>query len=269
MANGSRRRRQRKMESTAAVLNQRYGEQALRKASSLTEHTIPPHVSTGFPALDAITGCQGIPLGEITLLSGETSSGKLTLAYKTLMNAQRPARVRKGTHALVAIVDVSHTTDPDYIARAGVDLEHLLIARPRDGQEAVDLLTDLVRTQDLRAVVVDSLVDLLVTPGAGRRLQAVLGQLRHQLRSANCSLIFANDINPPWQRWLNVDRDVVVRQHAALHIEMKHESWINLDHEMRGYRSVARVLKSRWTRGFPTAPIEILFNGTIKARPTW
>ena len=49
--------------------------------------------STSFPALDAITGCQGVPLGDITLFSGRTTSGKLTLAYKTLMNARPPTRM--------------------------------------------------------------------------------------------------------------------------------------------------------------------------------
>ncbi len=85
-------RKQRKLESTAAVLHQRYGPQALRKASNLAGQVVPPHISTSFPALDAIIGCQGIPLGDTTLFSGHTTSGKLTLAYKTLMNAQRPAR---------------------------------------------------------------------------------------------------------------------------------------------------------------------------------
>ena len=259
--------KQRKLESTAAALHQRYGPQALRKASKLAEQTIPPHISTSFPALDAITGCGGVPLGGITLLSGRTTSGKLTLAYKTLMNAQRPTRNRK--RSLIAIVDLTRSTDPDYLARAEVDLEHSLIARPDHGQEAVDLLLDLARTQHLRAILVDSLTDLLAVRGAGRRLQAALGQLKHLLRSANCALIFVDEPSPPWQRWFNLDRSAIVRQHAALHIEMQRESWIARQQEMVGYRARARILKSRWARGFPSASVEIRFNGAIAARQTW
>lgn len=262
-------RKQRKLESTAAALQQRYGAQALRKASNLAGHAVPPHISTGFPALDAITGCQGMPLGEITLLSGYTTSGKLTVTYKTLMNAQRPAGNRKHKQALIAIVDLSRSTDPDYLFRAEVDLGHVLIARPGDGQEAVDLLLDLVRTQNLRAILVDSLTDLLATRGAGRRLQAALSQLRHMLRSANCALIFVDEPSPPWQRWLNLDRSAIVRQQAALHIELQRENWIVYQQEMAGYSAHARILKSRWTRGSPAAPIEIRFNGAIAARQTW
>lgn len=262
-------RKQRKLESTAAALHQRYGAQALRKASNLTKQIVPPHISTGFPNLDAITGCQGIPLGDITLISGSTTSGKLTLAYKTLMNAQRPARNRKHTRALVAIVDLNHSTDPDYLSRAEVDLEHSLIARPTQGQEALDLLRDLARTQHLRAILVDNLTDLLTMRGVGRRLQGTLSQLRHSLRSANCALVFVDEPSPPWQRWLNLDRSAILRQHAALHIEMQRENWIVHRQEMAGYYAHARILKSRWARGFPATPIEICFNGAITARQTW
>jgi recombination protein RecA len=260
-------RQHRKLESTAASLHQRYGAQALRKASNLAGQVIPPHASTGFPALDAITGCQGVPLGEITLFSGRTTSGKLTLAYKTLMNAQRPAR--NGKQALVAIVDLTRSTDPDYLSRAGVDLEHALIARPNHGQEAVELLLDLARTQHLRAVLVDNLADLLAPRGAGRRLQAALSQLRYLLRSAKCALIFVDEPSPPWQRWFNLDRSTIVREHAALHIEMERESWLIHQQRMAGYCARVRILKSRWARGFPSAPVDIRFNGAIVARQTW
>ena len=187
MPNRRRRSKQRKMESTAAALQQRYGAQSLRKASNLSGHTIPPHVSTGFPALDAITGCQGVPLGDIALLSGPNTSGKLTVAYKTLMSAQRSARKRD---ALVAIIDLSHSADPDYVARAGVDLEHLLIARPSQDEEAVDLLLDLVRTQNVRAILVDSLADLYARAGgpspAGRAGPGSPTATRRQLCAPLC-----------------------------------------------------------------------------------
>ena len=82
---------------------------------------------------------------------------------------------------------------------------------PDHGQEAVDLLLDLARTQNVRAILVDSLADLLAPRGAGRRLQAAMSQLRYLLRSANCALIFVDEPSPLWQRWFNLDRSAVVR----------------------------------------------------------
>lgn len=257
--------KQRQLESTAAALHQRYGPQALRKAGDLPV-ALPPHIATGFPALDRLTGCKGIPLGEITLLTGQTTSGKLTVAYKTLQHAQQP---RNRQRSLVAILDITHSTDPDYLARAGVDLDHTLIVRPEHSADAVDLLGDIARSGQARALLVDSLTDLLAERDTGRRLHAALGQFRHLLRAANCALIFVDEPSPPWQRWLNLDRSAIVRQHTALHVQMEYESWIVHDQEMTGYRACARLLKSRWARGFPSAPVEIEFNGVIKARPTW
>ncbi len=273
--------KERKLEDAAAILHRRFGAQALCKASNLTEGVIPPHLSTSFPSLDAITGCQGVPLDGITLFSGRATSGKLTVAYKTLMNAQRPASdplapdsKRSNGGDLVAIVDLNQSTDPDYLARAHVDLERLLIIRPQQGKEAVDLLLDLARTQDVRAILVDSLTDLLVMRDAGRRLQSALSQLRTLLRGANCALIFVDEASPPWQHWINTDHSAVVSQSAALHIETQRESWIIEHQEMVGYRSRARVLKSRWARGAPSAAsIDIRFDkegsNTISARETW
>ncbi len=288
------------LENAAAILQQRFGAQALRKASHLTDGVIPPHIVTGFPELDAATGCRGIPLGDITLLSGRATSGKLTLAYKTLMHAQRSSHepVRHADdksqqptgNTLVAIVDLNQSTDPDYLARAGVDLERSLIIRPQTGPEAVNLMLDLARTQDVRAILVDSLTDLLLMQEAnsrsstngrsstGGRLQAVLSQLRTLLRSANCALILIDEVSPPWQRWNGINQSAFVQQSAALHIALEWEDWLFQQQDLVGYRVQARILKSRWARGEPSAALDIRFataesgnksQETVIARETW
>ncbi len=80
--------KQRRLESAVAGLQLRHGDKAVRKASELASFSTPPHIATGFGALDALTGCAGFPLRASTLLTGQMTSGKLTLAYKTLVNAQ-------------------------------------------------------------------------------------------------------------------------------------------------------------------------------------
>ena len=74
-----------------------------------------------------------------TIFSGRTTSGKLTLAFKTLAGAQQRAGGEQ-----VAILDLTRQSDPDYLARCGVDLDRLLIARPSPGPGVVDLLVDLL-----------------------------------------------------------------------------------------------------------------------------
>ena len=70
-------------------------------------------------------------------------------------------------------------------------------------------------------------------------------------------------------RWLNLDNSSKVRWCAALHIEMQRERWLRQGSAMVGYRSQARLLKSRWVYGIRSATVEIVFNGTVRAQETW
>jgi recombination protein RecA len=261
--------KKRRLDSAIVAIHERYGPQAVRMGAAPKPAAAIPHIATGFPALDAITGCQGLPLGALTLLSGRTTSGKLTVAYKVLASAQRSPH---GAVAhTVALFDLTRTADPDYLARCGVDLDALLVARPSLQLNAVDLLGDLVQQRRLRAVVVDSLTEWQANHAVRRHLYASLGRLQTQLRSAQCALVFLDDPSPPWRRWFYLDQSGRVRWHAALHIEMRREQWLTENGTLKGYRAQARLLKSRWaaTAGIPGAPVEIRYNGTVQAGATW
>ena len=251
-------RKRRKLENTIAALQKRYGYQVVRRAGEL-KIINPPVLSSGFAALDACTGCNGIPLGVLTLLSGRITSGKLTLAYKTLANATS-----------AAIVDFNHHSDPDYLTRCGIDLHKLVVVRPTADQEAINLLVDLVRSRQLQMILVDSGTNLLCTEQAiTSHFYRALAVLPQALRQARCGLLLIDEVDPPWQRWLNLDRSRVVRRHAALHIEMQREQWLQQAGILVGYRATAHVLKSRWRYDKPSTPLEIRFNGTVKAQATW
>jgi hypothetical protein len=261
MPRGNRQRQQ--LEHAVAALEARHGQGVLRRANEIEASV--PHVSTGFATLDALSGCGGVPLGEMTLLSGISTSGKLTLAYKTLASTQQayPKQV-------VGLVDLPGSADPDYLARAGVDLERLLLVRPALERQAVDVLVDLANSRKVRLLVVHSLADLQRVRLVYRHLTATLGRLQQALRATRCALIWIDDPAAPWLRWFNLDQSKSVRQFAALHMEMQLEQWLfSQAGEVRGYGARAKLHKSRWTRAGRSATVEIEFNGTIKARPTW
>lgn len=259
--------KRRRLDNAVSAIQQQYGPQALRRGSELGRAVTLPHIPSGFAALDAMTGCGGIPLAAITLLSGRSTSGKLTLAYKLLAHAQRGPQ--GAVHYPVALLDLSRTADPDYVNRCGVDLDHLLVARPSSGRQAVNAIGDLVQTRQVRALVVDSLADLAADPPALRYLNSLLGQLQQALRAGGCALVLLDEPKPPWLRWLSLDSSSLVRWCAALHIEMQREHWLQRDGELIGYRAQARLLKSRWVYDLRSAPVEIVFNGTVRARETW
>jgi hypothetical protein len=273
--------KQRRLESAVAALQLRYGDQAVRKASELAIHTVP-HIATGFPAVDALTGCGGLPLRASTLLTGQMTSGKLTLAYKALVVAQAVAGPVRRTGPqpavpMVAILDLAASTNPDYLQRCGLRLEQTLIARPPSARTAVDLLLDLVQSRSVRAILVDSLVDLAADAAGMRYLASTLAKLERLLEQSDTLVIWIDEPEPAWRRLFNWDRGAVLRQHAALQLLFQQESFRPDEaapvpapsRTIGGYQARVRVLRSRWAPAGGAATIQIHFNGTVQARATW
>ena len=244
--------RRRQLEQTVAALRARYGDGVLRRASELSSVRSVPHIPTGFGALDALTGCGGVPQGALTLLRGRTTSGKLTLAYKTLASLHTANPV-----AVAAVLDLGHSADPDYLTRYGVDLARLLLLRPESSGQAIDSLLDLTQEMAMGAIVVNSLPHLLADRRDARTVNGHLALLHRHLQSSRCALLCLDEPQPPWLSWLGWGRAFDIEQ------------WIYRGEELVGYRASARLHKSRFAPAGGSALIEIQFNGTIKAGSTW
>lgn len=261
-------RKRRNLDSTVAAIQQRFGPHALQRGERALREAHGPRISTGFDALDAVTGCNGVPGNAMTLLSGESTSGKLTVAYKTLAAAQQ---ARRGGQ--VAIVDLAHNSDPDYLARCGIDLARLLLVRQHPGLDVPALLVDLVRTRELHLILLDNVSDLVAERRMAGRFNATLGALTQALRTTACGLLLVDDPQPPWQRWLAGgplrDRRQALYQSVALHIAIRRERWLREEGALVGYRAHARIDRSRWRHDRPSAVVEIRFNGAVHAQSTW
>ncbi len=224
-------------------------------------------LSTGFVALDQLLGASGIPLRAVTVLAGTTTSGKVTLAYKILSQAQQSASMEQP--ASVALLDLGASTDPDYVARCGVDLSRLLLVRPQDAKQTLRVLLDLVRSREVRAILVDGLFDLRVDRESALALEERMPQVNLALKSAPCALVLLDEPQPIWQPWLPGSTSRAVSHYAALRIELAHAGWIETGGELAGYRAHARLVKSRGPRGGSVASIAIEFHQTVRARETW
>ena len=148
--------RQRKLDAVVARLQLQYGPAAVRKAAPPAEPVA--RLSTTFSELDAALG-GGLPRGRITEIIGAATSGKVTLAAKVL------AAAHAERDALVAWLDLPRTCDPDYLHRCGIDLDRLLVVRPRDGADALAITLHLVESDTLAALVFDG----TARPGTARR----------------------------------------------------------------------------------------------------
>lgn len=248
-----------------------------RRRTLFSRPPLPDSVSTGFESLDQITGCSGIPQGHITLLSGQTTSGKLTLAFKILANAQQ-ININKGAARLVALVDLNQTADPDYLSRCQIDLDRLIVAYPLPKLDTVQLLFDLAETSEIGVIVVDGISNLQQVRGAMPLLNNHSSQLAQALHISKSTMIFVNEAKPSGNK-LSLPR--LVRQTlrlglspelhlaAGLHIMLHRERWLYQSGQLIGYQAVANIKKSRWHAPKRRTSIAIEFNGTVKAAPTW
>jgi archaellum biogenesis ATPase FlaH len=253
-----------RLEFAVGRLQQKWGPRVFLHAPEMRDQRIA--ISTGFPDLDHLVGIGGVPLNALTLLGGQGTSGKLTLAYKILARAQHAK-----PHALepAALFDLSATADADYLTRCGVDLSYLLLVRPPSAKAAVDALLDLVHQRQIRALLVDSIADITRDRAEERYLESNLPQLNALLKGSRCALIGLDDRSISPTQSVTLRAGGALRQSAALDVELQRERWIVQAGELRGYQARARVLKSRWGGVGRSALISIEFDGTVRARATW
>ena len=129
-------------------IDRAFGKGALIRLGDI-EHGKVQSISTGSIALDMALGIGGIPYGRVTELFGAESSGKSTVAYHIMANAQKNG----GT---AAYIDAEHALDPLYAGKCGVNTEDLLVSQPDSAEQALEICEYLVRSSAVDVVVIDS-----------------------------------------------------------------------------------------------------------------
>lgn len=237
--------RRRKLEAAVAQIQLRYGPAAVRRAAALEQP--PKRLPTTFPGLDrALDG--GLPLGYVTALTGMATSGKATLAAKAVAAAQADPG------ALAAWIDLPRSLDVEYLHRCGVDLERLLIVRPRGAEDGLAIAAALVESRSLAVLVFDDGGDGLheASPGV---VAAALERLRTLAAQSAIALIFLADPRQPCPPLAHV---------AALRLVLSREQWITDGRDVHGYTAQVAVAKHKLGRSGAVVPIRITFNGSVQ-----
>lgn len=244
----STRRQKKRLEAAVQAIQDQWGAQALQKgARSPARNTPAPCLPTGLTALDHILASGGLPLGHISELIGQPTSGKRTLALHILATNQE-------RHPCL-YVNLTQAFDPAYAAACQVNLARLVLATPAGPSQALELAGDLAAGGKFGLIVFDSTADLLAEPLPPAAAAATLRRLRQALFGQPTALLFLSTAPRHYPPGFALD------QAAAVRLQVQQERWLHEGQRMAGYSARITVLRDRWSLPGRQTTVHVTFNG--------
>jgi recombination protein RecA len=245
----SQSHKKKRLDAAVQAVQQKWGHQALHKGLLPAAASSFPCLPTGLPKLDRILRIGGLPLGHISELIGQPTSGKRTLALYILAQAQ--------SHMPCLYLDLAQTFDPAYAATCGVDLSRLVIATPAHPAKALDLSCDLASGGHFGLMIFDSTAELRTGSLPAAAAAAALRRLRQALIGKESVLLFLTAPEPPTPYPPGFD----LSQAAALRLEVSRHRWLRHHGSVRGYEVHVAVLRNRWGEPGGQTTVRILIDG--------